>query len=472
MCVGAVTGMVTSCATSICASMTCCACSKAMGKLSTATRMVYAILLFIAILASAAMLTDSVSAAIKDALSERWWGGFLEGQILPTVPKETVGALAVYRVMMGVVIFHAILACCLCGVRSTSDVRSKLQNDLWCVKIPLLIGLIVAMFFLPGELVLGVGPWFKVGGFLFVFLQLMFLCAFSFDIYDDLLSWGEAEEAGDTGCCEAGCFGNRIIWWNWLTVLLCLGSYGFCIFTFVAIVIVNNNHEEGCWIGVMAGLINMIMMVVVTGFSISNFVRDAPNGAGHRNGVFQSGIVSAYACYLVFSAMVNSPDPTPGDWEMNCHVMGIAHGSGWMKIVGLFFVFTSVLWSAIRSGGNAFFASPMDTADAEAPLLAAPVNENGEATGEKADDETEDEGGVTYSYTQFHIMFALAACYCAMLLTRWGEVVTTDRDGSTELDLHDSTLSVWLKVVSSLLCYLIYIWAMVAPPLCPDRDFS
>ena len=38
MCVGAVTGMMTSCATSICASMTCCACSKAMAAASTGAR--------------------------------------------------------------------------------------------------------------------------------------------------------------------------------------------------------------------------------------------------------------------------------------------------------------------------------------------------------------------------------------------------------------------------------------------------
>lgn len=470
MCVGAVTGMMTSCATSICASMTCCACSKAMGAMSTATRMVYAMLLFVAISASALMLTDGVSTAIHDTFQKRWWGGLVEDQ-LPTVPTETVGALAVYRVMMGVFIFHSILACCLCGVRSTSDVRAKLQNELWCVKVPLLLALVVAMFFLPGELVMGVGEWFKAGGFIFIFLQLMFLCAFAFDMYEWLLQMGEDEEAHKDQATEGGCC-DRIIWWNWLTVLLCLGSYAFCIFTFVAIVLVNNNQKEGCWVGVMAGLINMIFMLIVSACSVSSFVRDASNGAGHRNGIFQSGIVSAYACYLVFSAMMNSPAPDDDDWGMNCHVLGIEHGSGAMKTVGLVFVFLSVLWTAIRSASNSFFASPMEAGDTEAPLLDASVDENGESTGGKADDETDAEGGVSYSYTQFHIMFALAACYCAMLLTRWGDVVKEDGTGGQEINLQDSELSVWLKIVSSWLCYLIYIWAMVAPPLFPDRDFA
>jgi hypothetical protein len=436
--------------------------------------MVYAIMLLLATAACGIMLTDSVSASIHSAFASRWWGELVEGQV-PTVPDSTIGALAVYRVMLGVFAYHSILACCLVGVRSSSDVRAKLQNELWCLKIPLMIALIAAMFFIPGDFVTSLGWLFKTGGCLFIFVQLMFLCAFSFDMYDGLLALGEAEESGDTACCEAGCFGNRIIWWNWATVLMCLSCYAFCIFTFVVVVMVNNKDGPGCSPGIAAGLVNMLLMLVVSCCSISSFVRDARNGSGHSNGIFQSGVVSAYACYLVLSAMINSP--TVEEWGHDCHVLGITDGSSTVKMMGLFFTFISVLWSAIRSGSNQFFASAEGGADAEAPLLAAPVDENGAETGEKADDETEAEGGVTYSYSQFHIMFALASMYIAMLLTQWGEVVSEkcEEGGDckgTKIVLQDSELSVWLKIVASWLCYLIYAWAMVAPPMMPDRDFS
>jgi hypothetical protein len=36
-------------------------------------------------------------------------------------------------------------------------------------------------------------------------------------------------------------------------------------------------------------------------------VRDATNGPGQLNGVFQSGLVSAYANYQVMSALTNHP---------------------------------------------------------------------------------------------------------------------------------------------------------------------
>jgi hypothetical protein len=51
------------------------------------------------------------------------------------------------------------------------------------------------------------------------------------------------------------------------------------------------------------------------------------------------------------------------------------------------------------------------------------------------DDEHE---GVRYSYSQFHLEFALAAMYIAMLLTRWGEVDGVDHS----LEVRDSLLSV------------------------------
>merc|ERR1719388_591703 len=125
--------------------------------------------------------------------------------------------------------------------------------------------------------------------------------------------------------------------------------------------------------------------------------------------------------------------------------------------MGLVFAFIAVLWSAIRSGSNKFFASADDGAATE--------GEDGEEGGGKADDERQE---VTYSYSQFHVMFALAAMYIAMLLTQWGFVDTHSGEGqAVSLRLQDSSGSVWIKVVASWLCYVIYGWAILAPPMMP-----
>ena len=68
--------------------------------------------------------------------------------------ERVVGALAVDRVMLGVAIFHAIMAVCLCGVESSKDPRARLQNGAWGLKLLLYVGLIAGMFVMAVSLLL------------------------------------------------------------------------------------------------------------------------------------------------------------------------------------------------------------------------------------------------------------------------------------------------------------------------------
>lgn len=73
---------------------------------------------------------------------------------------------------------------------------------------------------------------------------------------------------------------------------------------------------------------------------------------------------------------------------------------------------------------------------------------------------------VTYSYSFFHLIFALASMYIAMLMTGWGT-------GAEERDLIDvGWTSVWVKVVAQWMTVAVYAWTMAAPLVFPDRDFS
>ena len=73
---------------------------------------------------------------------------------------------------------------------------------------------------------------------------------------------------------------------------------------------------------------------------------------------------------------------------------------------------------------------------------------------------------VTYSYSFFHLIFALASMYIAMLMTGWGT-------GAEERDLIDvGWTSVWVKVIAQWMTVAVYAWTMAAPLLFPDRDFS
>lgn len=164
-------------------------------------------------------------------------------------------------------------------------------------------------------------------------------------------------------------------------------------------------------------------------------------------------MVAAYASYQVLSALINHPDD-------RCHLMGVHDGSTAVKLLGLFFTFVAVLWSAVRNGShtdsNATYVQPSASYEVEAQASRAPQ-----------DDE---QHGVQYNYSQFHAVFSLAAMYIAMLLTRWGEIGLNEIDDS--LQVRDSETSVWVKIWSSWICFAMYALVMMLPPMCPDRDFA
>jgi serine incorporator 1/3 len=73
---------------------------------------------------------------------------------------------------------------------------------------------------------------------------------------------------------------------------------------------------------------------------------------------------------------------------------------------------------------------------------------------------------VTYNYSFFHLVFALASAYMAMLLTGWG-------NGAEERGLMDiGWTSVTMKLITQWCTGLLYCWVLVAPALLQDRIFD
>lgn len=82
------------------------------------------------------------------------------------------------------------------------------------------------------------------------------------------------------------------------------------------------------------------------------------------------------------------------------------------------------------------------------------------------DDEND---GTTYNYSFFHIIFATAAMYIAMLLTNWD----TANPASGELvNVGHDWVTVWVKVVSSWVVCALFVWTLIAPIVLPDREWS
>jgi len=278
-------------------------------------------------------------------------------------------------------------------------------------------------------------------------LQIMFLISFIYDIYEGLveLAYKQSHENINEHINE-----RTIIWANCFSLFLTIGGYIFTIVTCIILTLTHIQSESGCPQEVIASGFNIIMMLLVSILSVSDYVREARNGAGHLNSIFQSSLISAYASYLLLTAFVNHPD-------QNCHLWD-GHHAMITKGVSLILTFIAIIWSTVRSGSNNFLM------DRERLL----PFEDMEGT-------PHEDSEVGYSYSQFHIMFSLASMYIANILTRWGDIDMIPGKGIEDpfkIGISDSELSVWIKLLSAGSCYLFYLWIMLAPPMFPYRSFS
>ena len=87
--------------------------------------------------------------------------------------------------------------------------------------------------------------------------------------------------------------------------------------------------------------------------------------------------------------------------------------------------------------------------------------------GDEEDGKESEPRPVSYSYTFFHLIFALASMYSAMLLTDWTSAAS---ERSELMDVGWTT--VWVRISTEWVTAALYIWTLVAPLLFPDRDFS
>jgi hypothetical protein len=75
---------------------------------------------------------------------------------------------------------------------------------------------------------------------------------------------------------------------------------------------------------------------------------------------------------------------------------------------------------------------------------------------------------IPYHYSFFHMVFALASMYIAMVMTGWGLA-----DAAVEVDVVDVGWgSVVVKLIAVLFAAGLYTWSLIAPVVLEDRDFS
>ncbi|KAI8848368.1 serine incorporator/TMS membrane protein [Chytridium lagenaria] len=316
-----------------------------------------------------------------------WAGKKLEeisfGYLKLNCPQgQCYGVLSVYRICFANTLFHAIFAAAMYGVSSSRDWRSSIQNGFWFWKFLAWAGLVVLAFFIPNPFFVGWGLYVNVpAAVLFILIQIILLIDFSYSFSESLLEQWEATE-------------DR----KYLAFLLTMtfGAFAGCV-TLSGLLY--------AWFGVQE--------------------------SNPRSGLAQAAMVVAYSTYLVASAISSEPDGEDGTSNL-CNPL---NESGKTKtttmVLGTVFTFLALAYSTSRAATQ---SGALTSDESSTALLSTDRRTESGADGDDdgegpMDDEQE---GVQYNYSFFHLIFLLGSAYLSQLITNW-DTVTIEKGNDTAI---------------------------------------
>jgi len=392
-----------------------------------------------------------------NALGELGQGVGITGSSLQIDCSAVVGYKAVYRMCLIVTLFFTLMSVIMIGVKSSADPRAGIQNGFWGIKYLIVIGGMVASFWIPDGTFGDVWMYFGlVGGFLFIFIQLVLIIDFAHN-------WAEAWYGNYQEDESQG----------WLAALLsCTGlMYAGGIAATVLLYIYYTGDFAGqCKLHEFFVSFNLILCVILSVVSILPQVQEHMP----QSGLLQSSMITMYIMYLTWSSVSNSPynECKPDIFSPNNNSSDtttttpkpdgkVSHPNfDAENIIGLVIWFLCVLYSSITTSNSGSAAK----LTGDRVLLTSDEGGSGDVEAGAARDNEEDE--VAYNWSMFHVMFALATLYVMMTLTNW-------YSPSGDLSSYSSnSAAMWVKIISSWLAGLLYIWTLIAPTVLQDRDFG
>ncbi|KZV20762.1 serine incorporator 3-like [Dorcoceras hygrometricum] len=335
---------------------------------------------------------------------------------------------SVLRVSLGNFLFFGILALIMIGVKDQNDKRDSLHHGGWIAKMVVWTLLVILMFFLPNAFISVYGFISKFGAGLFLLVQVIILL-------DATHSWNDSWVAKDER--------------KWYIALLVVSIACYLAsFTFSGVLFIwFNPSGHDCGLNIF-----FLSMTIILAF-IFAVVALHPKVNGS---LLPASVISIYCAYLCYTGLSSEPI------EYECN--GLHNKSRAVTlstlILGMLTTVLSVLYSALRAGSSTTFLSPPSSPRAgdKKPLLDSDELESGKGKDSEA-------RPVTYSYTFFHVIFALASMYSAMLLSGW-------TSSSEDADLIDvGWTSVWVRICTEWVTAGLYVWSLVAPLLFTDREF-
>lgn len=451
--IGSLLSSVACCCGSSAASLCCSACPSA--KSSTTTRLSYGFMLIVGTIVSAIMLAPGIKTLLSNGIFKEACKHFVNSNC--TGLQEMVGYFAVYRVCFSMASFFFLFFILMLFVHNSKDPRSYIQNGFWFFKYLALAGICVGAFYIPTgigfeDVLMYIG---LVGGFSFILVQLILIIDF---VHAWNESWVEKFEED-----------KREYYYG----LIIFTVFFFCLSIISAVLgYIYYASNTGCGLHIFFITFNIILCLCASVTSVLPIVQEH----NPTSGLLQSSFVTLYVFYLTWSAMSNNSNPqcNPGLLNIikNHQSTSTNHQLDGSSIVSLIIWFICILYSSFSSASKGDKLVSFGSGNREKTSLIDSM-ETGSAGNDGKDNNKgqhvwdDEQDSVSYSYSGCHFIFFLASLYVMMTLTNWYKPDSSDLSKFTS-----NEPSMWVKIVSSWLCIIIYIWTCIAPAILRDRDFS
>jgi len=237
-------------------------------------------------------------------------------------------------------------------------------------------------------------------------------------------------------------------------VLLVVASLVLLVGSIVGIGLMYGYYPMSCAFNPLALTTTLVFVLLNTMISISKI---AEHGS-----LFCSALVGAYCTFLCWSALTRTPDTACNpDAETNDKAVIILG-----LVVAAFSIACSAGFAGIKETKNSNKAATLGMNNAIPTTGTA-----NDAVTINVPNSGDDDGVQPQRFWNYHLVMFLVSVYFSMLITNWGQTAATE-DDDAPARVSVGWASAWVTLGSNWLCCLVYMWTLVAPWLCPGRDFS
>jgi len=269
------------------------------------------------------------------------------------------------------------------------------------------LGLLVfGYFYVRSESISGITMIIGIsGGFLFILIQLVLIVDFAHGLAED---WILTYEENESRACYLG------------MTIFTFGCYALSIAGTILMYIFYANSGS-CVLPKVVIFFNIILCLFVSIISIHPKIQEKIPSSG----LLQSSFLTLYATYLIWSSLTNNPDIACNPSLINVNNTVPIGDKSYAyatpipanSIVSLVIWFICLLYASIRTGSHTAIGKITGGTEGSGSDQGIPLTEVGSDNNHKVYDNEKE--AVAYSYSFFHLIFALASLYVMMTLTSW-----------------------------------------------------